>query len=185
MNVENAWGKWLKYIPLVLFLLVAALVASTYNAEALSVFLHKYEKFALIISLLVYLFLSVTPIPTEPVALLVLAWKGPVIAILMATLGNTLSALVEYYIGGSIGGLTDFEKRREKLPFHLGRFPINSPVFLILARMLPAVGPKVVSVAGGMYQVPLFTYLWTAIVANLVGAALLVGGGWGLINLIR
>jgi len=185
MHTASLWEKGRKYVFLAIFVIVAIAFASIYDAEALKALLYKYDKFALVICLLVYLLLSVTPIPTEPVALFVLAWKGPVVAILVATLGNTLSALVEYYIGGSIGDLTDFEKKKEKLPFHLGRLPINSPLFQILARMLPGFGPKFVSVAGGMYQVPLITYLWTAILANLIGAVVVVGGGYGVFHLFR
>ncbi len=185
MDTARIWEKGRKYIVLALFVIVAIVFASVYDAAALKALLERYDKYALVICLLVYLLLSVTPIPTEPVALLVLAWRGPLAAILMATLGNTLAALIEYYIGGSIGDLTDFEKKKEKLPFHLGRLPIKSPLFQICARMLPGFGPKFVSVAGGMYQVPLITYLWTATLANLIGAAVMVGGAYGVFHLFR
>jgi len=62
---------------------------------------------------------------------------------------------------------------------------MNSPVFLLLARMLPGFGPKFVSVASGVFHVPIFTYLWTTLTANIIGAVLVVFGGYGLINLIK
>jgi len=108
-----------------------------------------------------------------------------VVAILLATVGNTLAAIIEFYIGGGIGDLTDFEQKKGKLPFNLGKLPINSPVFLLLARMLPGFGPKFVSVVSGVYQVQMGTYLWTTVVANLLGAAMIVLGGTGLFALIR
>jgi len=52
---------------------------------------------------------------------------------------------------------------------------MNSPLFLLLARMLPGFGSKFVSVAGGAFKVPFITYLWTTVAANLVGAALWLG----------
>jgi uncharacterized membrane protein YdjX (TVP38/TMEM64 family) len=128
--------------------------------------------------------LGVTPIPTEPITLLVLAWKGPLIAIILATVGNTAASYVEFCIGGTIGDLADFEKKKEKLPFHLSKLPINSPVFLLCARMLPGYGGKFVSIASGVYRVPMFTYFWTTFVANLIGAIVIVFGGYGLITLI-
>ena len=117
--------------------------------------------------------------------MLVFAWKGPLFAILLATLGNTLAAIVEYFVGNDIKDLIDFEEKKKKLPFHLGQLPINSPVFLVLARMLPGYGAKFVSIACGVYHVPMITHVWTVAVSNLIGAALVTLWGTGLIHLIR
>jgi uncharacterized membrane protein YdjX (TVP38/TMEM64 family) len=87
---------------------------------------------------------------------------------------------MDYYIGGSINVLTDLEKKKEKLPFHLGRLPYNSPKFLLFARMLPGFGAKFTGIASGMFKVPLITYLWTTLAVNLLGSALLAFGGFGL-----
>jgi uncharacterized membrane protein YdjX (TVP38/TMEM64 family) len=51
--------------------------------------------------------------------------------------------------------------------------------------MLPGFGTKFVSLASGVFHVPLFTYLWTTLAANFVGAIFVVFGGYGLINLIK
>ncbi len=170
-------SKLRNYIPVVLLIVVALILARYFKISPVLVFLQKYERLGVAGFLLIYVILGVTPIPTEPVGLLFLAWKGPVPAILLATVGNTLAAIVEYYIGGSVGDLTNFEQKKETLPFHLGRLPINSPAFLILGRMLPGFGPKFVSIACGIYKVPMFTYLWTALVAHFVGATILMLGG--------
>jgi uncharacterized membrane protein YdjX (TVP38/TMEM64 family) len=103
----------------------------------------------------------------------------------LAAVGNTLASIVEFYVGRSIGDLGNFEKQREKLPFHLGRLPVNSPVFLIFARMLTSYGSKFVSIAAGVYQVPFSTYLWTTMVSNLMGAVVAVAGGYGLLKLFQ
>lgn len=50
--------------------------------------------------------------------------------------------------------------------------------------MLTSYGSKFVSIAAGMYQVPFPTYLWTTLIANLMGAVVTVAGGYGLIKLI-
>ncbi|MCE5207446.1 MAG: VTT domain-containing protein [Chloroflexi bacterium] len=177
--------KWTRIIPVILFVLAATIFALVFDIDALKKFLQENEKLGLIICLAAYILLSVTIIPSEPITFLVLAWKGPLPAILLAALGNTVAALVEFVIGGNIGDLADFEAKKEKLPFHLGRLPFNSPVFLLLARMLPGFGPKFVSIAGGVYKVPFITYLWTTAVANLIGAAVVVLGGTGLIKLFN
>ncbi len=185
LHSSKTWGKILKYVPLAIIVIGALLLAFNFDVSELDALLKKYAKFGILICLFAYVFLGITVIPSEPVSILVLAWKGPVVAILLATVGNTLAAIIEFYIGGGIGDLTDFEQKKGKLPFNLGKLPVNSPVFLLLARMLPGFGPKFVSVVSGVYQVPMGTYLWTTVVANLLGAATIVLGGTGLLALIR
>lgn len=177
--------KLYKIIPIMIFVIFAVIFAFTFDINVLKEFLEKNEKLGLIICLFIYILLGVTLIPAEPVTLLILAWKGPLVAIIMATLGNTLTGTLEFAVGGNIGDLANFEAKKEKLPFHLGRLPIDSPAFLLLARMLPGFGSKFVSVASGVYQVPIRTFLWTTFVANLIGAAFIAFSGYGLINLFR
>ncbi len=177
IDEERLKSKLRNYIPIALFIIIVLIFARYFNISQILAFLEKNQRFGIAGFLLIYIILGVTPIPTEPVGLLFLAWKGPVPAILLATVGNTLAAIVEYYIGGSVGDFTNFEEKKEKLPFHLGQLPINSPAFLILGRMLPGFGPKFVSIACGIYKVPMFTYLWTALVAHFVGATILMLGG--------
>lgn len=181
----SVWKKAAKYLPFVIFIVTAFLVARHFSAESLKEILVKYDRFGFLICLIAYLLLSVTPIPSDPVTLLALEWKGPMAAIALATIGNTLSSMLEFHIGGRIGDLTEFEKQRGKLPFHLDRLPMNSPLFLILVRMLPGYGAKFVSIAAGVAQVPWFTNLWTALVTNWIGAVFVVLGGYGLIQLFR
>lgn len=45
---------------------------------------------------------------------------------------------------------------------------------------MPGYGPKMVGLMGGMYRVPLWRFMWTAAIPNLVGAAIYPGGGAGL-----
>lgn len=168
-----------------LFFIFAIVFAFHFDVANMSKFLQKYENAGYLICLVVYILLGVTLIPSEPATLMILAWKGPFIAVLLAVIGNTLAAFAELLIGGSIGDFSNFEQKKDKLPFHLGRLPINSPIFLLLGRMLPGFGPKFISLASGVYCVPLFTYLWTTLAANLIGAVFVVFGGYGLISLLK
>jgi len=178
-------GKWYVIVPMVIFLIFAIFFSFNFNVAKMSDFLQKNENTGYFVCVIVYILLGVTLIPSEPVTLIILAWKGPLIAVLLAVIGNTLAAFAELLIGGSIGDISNFEQKKEKLPFHLGKLPINSPIFLFLARMLPGFGTKFVSLASGVFHVPLFTYLWTTLAANFVGAIFVVFGGYGLINLIK
>ena len=144
----------------------------------------KYPTLSIVISLSLYALLGATPIPSEPLTLLLITLYSPIVTVLIVTIGNTLAALLEFFIGGNIGDLAEFEKRKAKLPFHLGEIPLQSPLFLLLARMLPGFGLKFVSMACGIYKVRLSTYTWTMLVSNLIGAVMVVAGGYGLLKLL-
>lgn len=184
-NLKDFWQRWRQIIIALFFIIIAIVFASVFKIEELHKFLNAHPTLGILVTVLVYVLLGFTFIPSEPVTLLVLTWKGPFIAILLATIGNTLAGLVEFAIGGNIGDFSDFEKKKKKLPFHLDRLPITSPLFLLLGRMLPGFGPKFVSVISGVYRVPFFTYLWTTFAATLVGAIILSFGGYGIFSMIK
>jgi uncharacterized membrane protein YdjX (TVP38/TMEM64 family) len=135
-------------------------------------------------TVLIYAVLGATPIPSEPLTILASTIFGPFYAALAASVGNVLSAMVEYYIGRQIGSVTSFDEKRAKLPFGLGKLPVDSPLFLIGARNLPGYGAKFVSLAAGIYRVPLRRYLWTTIVAIVPGSVLVAYGGMELLQFL-
>jgi uncharacterized membrane protein YdjX (TVP38/TMEM64 family) len=182
--IKNNRGRILRICVILLFIAGIGYVASHYNFSAIKTFIQQYEQYIILISLALYAVLGATPIPSEPLTVFIASFEGPLLALILATFGNTLAALVEFYIGGSIGELSDFEKRKKQLPFHMGDLPIDSPILLLLGRMLPGFGPKFISIICGVYKVPLFTYLWTTVVSNLLGAAIIAYGGYSLINLL-
>jgi uncharacterized membrane protein YdjX (TVP38/TMEM64 family) len=137
----------------------------------------------LALAVLVYGALGPTPIPSEPLTLFISATFGPLAAMLVAGLGNLLASLVEYVIGRNIGDATDAVKRKQSLPFGLSKAPLDSPLFLIGARMLPFYAPKLVSLISGAYRVPLRRYIWTSALFSFGTAAILAYGGYGLLNL--
>ena len=187
--MNNTWTEtnqnkvWKSILALVLIAL-ATVFAVRQGTNRLQELIQKNGKLSVVISLIAYALLGATPIPSEPLTIFITTLYGPLIAILVATAGNTLAAWVEFFIGGRINDLSDFEKRKAKLPFHLDKLPIDSPVFLLLGRMLPGFGPKFVSVVSGVYQVSFWTYTWTAVISNSVGAVMVSMGGYGLIKLL-
>lgn len=128
--------------------------------------------------------LSATPIPTDPIVILNGAIFGPFVGIIVSWMGNNLAAVIEYFIGRGLSQITDFEKTKKKLPFGLGRFPADSIWFLLLGRLIPSFGGKIVSLVGGFYRVPFFRYVWTAFTSNLLGSVLLAYGGYSLLHVI-
>ena len=71
---------------------------------------------AILISLLIYALLGMTFIPTSPITLFLVVLVGPLMAALVATLGNTLSALVEYKMGAALGDVFTLWRRRTACP---------------------------------------------------------------------
>jgi len=146
--------------------------------------IQKHQNLSMVISLSLYTFLGATLIPSEPLTLFLIKLYGPFLAVTVAAIGNTFAAFLEFFIGGNIVDRAEFEKRKAWLPFHLGDLPVQSPLFILLARMLPGFGSKFVSLACGIYRVPLSTYAWTTFVSNLIGAVIMVAGGYGLLKLL-
>ncbi len=170
-------------IVLLAFALSIALV--TYVADhpaTVETFMRHIGIWAPVASIALYAALGVSPIPSEALSMINGAVFGPLLGTLIGFAGNMVSATIEYGIGASLSNVTDFEARKEHLPLGLGRFPADSVWFLIFGRMVPGYGGKLVSVIGGVYRVPLWRYLWTAAIPTLVGTAIFVVGGFGLMR---
>ena len=140
--------------------------------------------YAILVSTIIFGLLGATPIPSEPFTILLSTLYGPFWAMISTSIGNLLSALVEYFISNRIGNAANFEAWRQKLPFGLGKFPVDSPVFLVGARVIPGYGSKFVSLISGFYRVPLLRYIWTTFIATLLGAVITAYGGYHLVDLL-
>ena len=163
----------------VLFMVVVALVVA-FDFEKIKTFISQAGAWGIALSIVVYALLGMTLVPSEPLTLLLGAMFGPWIALLASGIGNTLAAIVEYYVGRRIGSATNLMEQKEKLPFGLGKLRIDSPLFLIGGRMIPGYGSKVVSFLAGIYHVPLYRYVWTTIIPIFAGSIVFAFGGFGL-----
>jgi uncharacterized membrane protein YdjX (TVP38/TMEM64 family) len=185
--MQNLPGKVrFQTILLILSTVVVAIGIALFvpkNIKVIEAFIASNGYWGLGILVVLYALLGLTIIPSEPLTILTGALFGPLTATLVATVGNTLAAVVEYSLGGKINELTNFVEKKKKLPFGLGKLPVESPVFLIFARMIPGYGPKAVSVLCGIYKVPLFLYIWTSAIPTFVGAAVFAFGGAGLVKM--
>jgi uncharacterized membrane protein YdjX (TVP38/TMEM64 family) len=166
----------------VLGVLLLALFVSR-QMEHVRQFIRSSGWWGVLFSMALYGILGASPIPSEPLTVFMSTIYGPLAATLIAGTGNLLAALVEFFIGVKVGDVANFEERRSKLPLGLGKMPVDSPLFLIGARMLPGYGPKFISLIAGIYRVPLWRYTWTSAVSTLLGAAVFAYGGSQLVNL--
>lgn len=167
---------------LVFSVLVMALAAVfiTTDLNKIKDFISQAGAWGIVLSILLYAILGITLIPSEPITLFIGALFGPVLATLISWVGNTIAAFIEYYIGSHIGSATNFEEKKEKLPFGLGKMKVDHPLFLVGGRMIPGYGPKVVSMMAGVYKVPLLRYLWTTAVPIFFGSVIFAFGGAGI-----
>jgi len=166
-------------------LMILIAVFFTMDMGNIKDFISKAGAWGIVASILFYALLGMTLIPSEPFTLFIGALFGPFFATLIAGVGNTLSALVEYYLGTHVGSATSFLEKKDKLPLGLGKLKIESPLFLIGARMIPGYGPKVVSVLAGIYKVPIMRYIWTTAIPVFLGSAIFAFGGTGIGKLAK
>jgi uncharacterized membrane protein YdjX (TVP38/TMEM64 family) len=176
-------NKVIQITLMVLIIAATVLLMVSFNLPDAKAFIRAHRGQAALISIGVYFLLGFTFIPASPLTLFLAVLMGPFEAVLIATVGNTLAALVEYQIGATVGDIFEFESHMENLPFRLGELPITSPLLLMAGRLLP-LGKRGFSIVCGAYQVPIGRYLWTSVVMYIVNASFLAFGGAGLARLI-
>lgn len=167
---------------LVFSLLIMVLIAVFFLVDLNKIkdFIQQAGAWGILVSIVFYALLGMTLVPSEPFTLFIGALFGPFYATLIAGVGNTLSAMVEYYLGTHIGSATNFMEKKHKLPLGLGNMKVESALFLIGGRMIPGYGPKVVSVLAGVYRVPIWRYVWTTALPVFTGSAIFAFGGFGI-----
>jgi len=170
-------------LAILLFIVVIYFLAK--HSNLITEILHNSGPWAPIVAVLIYPLLAPTPITTDPVTVVMGVTYGPLIGAGIALVGNTLAAMVEYFLGRRISRSTNFEKSKEKIPFGLGKLPVNSVAFLVFGRMIPGYGGKIISILAGAYKVPIKRYLWTTVLTNTIGSAILAYGGFSLVETIK
>ncbi len=187
MNNTNGTNKkrTITILVVIVILVMIPVFLLSKDMQQASDFIRRSGWIGMIVGVVFYAAIGASPVPSEPFTLLITTAVGPREAVLVATLGNILSGLIEYYFGTHIGNVADFEKQKSRLPFGLGKAPVNSPLFLIGGRMVPGYGPKLVSLISGIYKVPVWRALWTNALTSFMGAVIFAYGGFGLISLVK
>jgi len=172
-----------RLVLIAIIISVAIFMSMNYTMADVKDYIENNPKQAILISLLVYISFGLTFLPSIPLTLFIAVLIGPLQAAIVATVGNTIASLLEYQVGKTIGDVFKFEKIRSKLPFGLGKLPIESPYFLLAARSIPA-GTRGFSVVCGAYQVPLVSYTWTTFTMYFITSLVLAFGSVGIIQFI-
>ena len=174
--------KAVKLISLLVILSIAVWGSAKLEFDDVKFFIEQNQSQAILISLLVYILFGFTFLPSSPLTLFIAALIGPLQAASVAALGNTIAALFEYQIGKTVGDVVAFEDFKSSLPLGLDKLPVDSPLFMLGARSIPA-GSRAFSVVCGAYQVHMPTYLWTTSLMYFVSSVILTFGGVKLIAL--
>src|SRR5689334_18065791 len=133
---EPGSRKYQGWITLALTVVVALIIALYIgqHVQQLETFIGEIGILGPILSIALQTLFGASPIPTEPLTMINGAVFGPLKGTLFSFIGYMLASLIEYWIGMHLGSMSDFEERRHKLPLGLGKFPADSPWFLMLAR---------------------------------------------------
>lgn len=173
----------MRFLLILVVLVIAIIFSIKFDIKTIKEFIQTNPTHAILISIAAYILFGLTFIPTFPLTILIAFLLGPLAAALIAAFGNTIAAFWGYQVGKSVGDIVDFDKKKSKLPFGLGKLPIRSPLFMLAARSLPA-GSRAYSIVCGAYEVPIPLYLWTTSLMFFLNSAFLSFGGMKLLNII-
>jgi uncharacterized membrane protein YdjX (TVP38/TMEM64 family) len=180
---SNSRSQSLRNLVMILAVAGVLIFAAYRDMKNIEAFIQKSGWVGMLAGIGIYGLLGASPIPSEPLTIFLSSVIGPFQATIITGLGNLLAATVEYMIGMHVGNAASFDQRKEKLPLGLGKVPVNSLPFLLLARIIPGYGAKFVSLICGIYRVPLLRYVWTTGITTLIGAAMFAYGGFGILQL--
>jgi uncharacterized membrane protein YdjX (TVP38/TMEM64 family) len=180
MNSKLRTGVW---VAATVLISVMAIIFLKRNWAGVNTIIGSLGMFGPAISILLYALLALSPISTDPLSVVNVIVFGPIWGTLVVAGGNTAGAVVEYYFGRHIGNTTKAKVYLEKLPGRLNRIPIGSVWFLIVGRLVPGYGGKIVSILAGIKHVSKSRYLWTTLTTNLIGAMLITVSAHGLKSL--
>lgn len=160
----------------IVFCLLAIVFYKNYARDA-TTFIESFGLAGPLICVAIFSILSVTPVPTDPLAVVVVTLFHPLLAIVILWAGNTSAALLEYRFGKTIRHITAYEEKKDALPWGLARMPIGSVWVLTFGRMIPGYGSKVISILAGVHGVNRWRFFWTTALLNLGGALMYTVGG--------
>jgi uncharacterized membrane protein YdjX (TVP38/TMEM64 family) len=155
---------------------VAALVV--YHRAAVQDFLWDLDWVAYPLAVLIMTLVASAPFSvTDALAIMNGVVFGPLAGSLINAAGLILAAVIAYLIALRTNKLLDIEQQLERLPRWIKRWPVASPMFLILVRLLPGVGGTLATQTAAAYRVSLWTQIWTkCVVAIPIATVLAVFG---------
>lgn len=138
-----------------------------------------------ILGIITLALLGPTPVATEPIIILLAVSYSPFWGMVIGAVGNTLAMLIEYSVAYKLAEIFDYQKEKKRLPKFLRKIPANNIYFLIIGRMVPGYGSKIISLIAGAEKVDMKLYFWTSLISGIFGAFIISYGGFGIDFLIK
>lgn len=173
--------SWLSKVFNIVFVIAVFTILILKRSE-ITKFIHQSGDLAPYIATTLLAVLGPTPIATDPILILMAISYGPIVGVIVGTIGNTLAMFFEYFVGYKLQKEYKPKIPKNRLTKWLYQLPIESPWFLLLGRMIPGYGSKVISLIAGSYKINLKLYLWTSFLSALFGAIITSYGGFSIVE---
>lgn len=145
-----------------------------YHRRAVQDELWQLGPLAIPVAIAVMSFVAAAPFSvTDALAIMNGVVFGPLLGSLINAAGLVIAAVIAYLIALRTNKLLDIEQQLERLPSWIKRWPVASPMFLILVRLMPGVGGTVATQTAAAYRVSLWTQIWTKCIVAVPIATLL------------
>ncbi|MBM7866770.1 hypothetical protein GTO89_03990 [Heliobacterium gestii] len=178
----------MRYRALVLFVVLMALpLAATalgFDLGAAVDWMRAQGLWAFCFTVPAHILLSISPLSSDPVALVNGFIYGTALGAVANGLGSMGGAVAGYWLIRRSAEEISLPEQFAKLPRWLREFPVASPVFLIGVRLIPLIGGDIVKYAAALYRVPFRRFLWTQAVGITPWAIFLAAVGAGFSFLI-
>jgi uncharacterized membrane protein YdjX (TVP38/TMEM64 family) len=149
-----------------------------YHRAAVQDYLWQLGSLAIPVAILVMVVVASAPFSvTDALSIMNGVVFGPILGSVINAVGLAVAAVVAYLIALRTNKLLDVEQQLDRLPGWIRRWPVASPMFLILVRLLPGIGGTVATQTAAAYRVSLWTQIWTkCVVAVPIATVLAIFG---------
>jgi len=145
------------------------------------VFRERYGAIAPLISIPVMAVATISPFPSDLIAIANGSLYGFALGTLWSALAWWIAAQFQYLLGWQMRADLDLGEQTRSLPQWLRNFPVSHPLFLILSRQIPWAGGHVSTLIPAAAGVSYFRHAWCSAIAVFPGALLYAAIGVGLL----
>ncbi len=148
------------------------------NPQRFGAWIEQYPAWAPLISIAFAIFVSLTPLPMETIAIMNGMWFGPRVGGVLTWVGALIAAMLAFCIAKVLG----YPVVRRMMPKGLFRrmeevVERHGPPMLIMVRMIPLIPFTVINYGAGVTTVKWRTFLWTSAVGFILPTILWVSVG--------
>jgi len=156
----------------------AAALMDSLTPDQFEEWIENYPAWAPLIAIAFAIFVSMTPLPMETIAIVNGMWFGPVLGGFLTWLGALIAAMLAFCIAKLVGfplvsrllPQAAFQRMKEAVDDH-------APSTLVMVRMIPLIPFTVINYGAGVTTVSWRTFFWTSAVGMIPPTILWVSLG--------